>query len=73
MLRPVHMKGKNWLMRVSLFDSGFQKILFTKICPPLLKQIYLPDTILKAEVLGLFEMLAHTIDYSTAKKNGFSC
>lgn len=45
-------------MRLSLFDSGFQKILLNKdVLPPFKTKLHLPDSILKAEDLGFFEML----------------
>lgn len=45
-------------MRLSLFDSGFQKILLNKdVLPSFKTKLHLPDRILKAEDLGFFEML----------------
>lgn len=45
-------------MRLSLFDSGFQKILLNKdVLPSFKTKLHLPDSILKAEDLGFFEML----------------
>lgn len=46
-------------MRLNLFDNGFQKILLNKdVLPSFKTKVHLPDTILKAEDLGFFEMLA---------------
>lgn len=45
-------------MGLRLFDSGFQKILFNKdVLPSFNTKLHLPDSILKTEDLGFFEML----------------
>lgn len=45
-------------MGLRLFDSGFQKILFNKdVLPSFKTKLHLPDSILKTEDLGFFEML----------------
>lgn len=46
-------------MRVNLFDNGFQKIpIYIDLLLSFKAKIYLPDSTLKAEVLGVFEILA---------------
>lgn len=70
--RLVHLEGKNDSGPKS-HDSGFQKILLNKdLLPSFKTKLHLPDSILKAEELGFFEMLTK-LDYSTAQKNGFNC
>lgn len=46
-------------MRVNFFENGFQKIpIYIDLLLSFKAKVYLPDSILKAEFLGVFELLA---------------
>ena len=46
-------------MRVNFFENGFQKIpIYIDLLLSFKAKVYLPDSILKAELLGVFELLA---------------